>query len=242
MNKSRDESVVLAKELTQSLSSEKKKIMIAPPFTSLPAVAEVIKGSNIRLGAQNMGSVESGAHTGEVSVLMLKELGVSIVMLGHSERRHIYGENDNLVNTKLKLALKHGMEVILCVGETLEEREKEITKSVVEEQVSKGFEWIPKDKMKHITIAYEPVWAIGTGKNATPEDAEDIHQYIRSLLNSLFDSKTADNVVIQYGGSVKPDNIKELMKMDNVDGVLVGGASLKAETFIPIVQFDKINI
>jgi triosephosphate isomerase len=213
--------------------------MIAPPFTALDAVSGVLKGSPILLGAQNMAPEEEGAHTGEVSVLMLKELGVETVILGHSERRHVYGEDDELVNKKVELALSHQMGVILCIGETLQQREAGNAEEVVVRQLSAGLDGVSESNLQHVTIAYEPVWAIGTGHTATPDDAEAIHKIIRNKLRDFYGQDAADTMVIQYGGSVKPKNIADLMAKDNIDGALVGGASLKSETFVPIAQFDK---
>jgi triosephosphate isomerase (TIM) len=237
MHKTVDEAVSLAKELSGVLKNSSNKFMIAPPFTALKSVCDTVKGTNILIGAQNMGPVESGAHTGEVSVIMLKDIGVDTVILGHSERRHVYGEDNEFINKKVKLALSHGLEVILCVGETLEEREKGITEKVVEEQVSKGLSGV--NDLSNITVAYEPVWAIGTGKTATPEDADAVHVSIRQVISKLYDKSAADNLVIQYGGSVKPGNVKDLMAMENIDGALVGGASLTSENFVPIALFNE---
>jgi triosephosphate isomerase len=240
MYKTQAEAAALAKALVAAVGKEKNtRIMIAPPFTAIHAVKDALAGSAILLGAQNSGVELEGAHTGEVSPRMLKDAGVSIVILGHSERRHTYGESDSLINKKVKLALSEGLEVILCVGETLEERQNGITEKVVETQVKAGLASVEKSSLAKITIAYEPVWAIGTGKNATPEDADSVHKYIRGVLGTLYGQTAAADMTIQYGGSVKPDNVKQLMKMENIDGALVGGASLKAETFLPIVQFDR---
>jgi triosephosphate isomerase (TIM) len=238
MNKTIAESVAFAKELVTAFSGQKIKIMIAPPFTALSEVGKAIKGSNILLGAQNMAQAESGAFTGEISPLMLKDVGVSVVILGHSERRHVYLETDELINKKVKLALAQGMDVILCVGETLAEREKGITEKIVETQVREGLKGVAKTEMKKVTIAYEPVWAIGTGKNATPEDANAVHAYIRKVITGLYDAAAAAGLIIQYGGSVKPDNVKSLMNMENIDGALVGGASLTAANFVPLVKYN----
>ena len=238
MHKNMVEAASLAGELVSGFSGEKKKIMIAPPFTALAAVAEVLKGSNILLGAQNMGPEEKGAHTGEISLHMLTELGVSVVILGHSERRHVYGEGNELINRKVLLALKHNLEIILCVGETLDEREKDIAAQVVENQIVEGLKGVNEKAMKQVTIAYEPVWAIGTGRTATTGDADTIHALIRGILTKLYGKKAGEETLIQYGGSVKPDNAAELMKMKNIDGLLVGGASLTADTFIKIVKYE----
>jgi triosephosphate isomerase (TIM) len=237
MHKTVSESVALAKELKAKLAGSKEKIMIAPAFTALSAVSEVVKGSNILLGAQNMGPEEQGAHTGEVSVLMLTDIGVKVVILGHSERRHTYLESDELVNKKVLLALKHGLEVVLCVGETLEEREGGKLEAVVGTQVKKGLAGVAASELSKITIAYEPVWAIGTGKTATPEDADSVHAYIRKVFAGLYGEAAAKSLCIQYGGSVKAENAAQLMAKANIDGALVGGASLKVESFAPIVNF-----
>ena len=237
MHKTVAESVALARELKDKLAGCQEKLLIAPAFTALSAVSEVVKGSNLILGAQNMGPEEQGAHTGEVSVLMLKDLGVGAVILGHSERRHAYLETDELVNRKVLLALKHGIEPILCVGETLEEREAGKLEAVVGTQVRKGLEGVSAAGLGKVTIAYEPVWAIGTGKTATPEDADAVHAYIRKVVAGLYGEALAKALCIQYGGSVKPENAAQLMAKANIDGALVGGASLKAEAFVPIARF-----
>jgi triosephosphate isomerase len=239
MHKTQEEAVSLARELVSSLKDNPNRIMIAPPFTALSVVNQVVKGTNILLGAQNMGPEEKGAHTGEVSVLMLKDAGVGIVILGHSERRHQYGEKDELINKKVNLALSNGLEVILCVGETLEEREAGFCEKVVEEQLRGGLAAVGKEQMQKVTIAYEPVWAIGTGKTATPLDANSVQGFIRRIIAEMYDQATADSIIIQYGGSVKPENVEGLMKEENIDGALVGGASLTVEKFIPIANYNK---
>lgn len=231
------EAVALAGELVATVGGSKERVMIAPPFTALAAVAQAIKGSSLILGAQNMGPETKGAHTGEISPLMLKDLGVKVVILGHSERRHSYFETDELINRKVLLALEQGLEPILCVGETLAEREAGRLEAVVGGQVREGLKGVSLEALAKVTIAYEPVWAIGTGKTATPEDADSVHGYIRTVLASLYGEAAAKAMVIQYGGSVKADNAAELMAKPNIDGALVGGASLKAETFVPIVAF-----
>lgn len=238
MHKTTGEAITLAKELVDACKGQNKKIGIAPPFTALSEVAKAIKGSNLVLLAQNMAQEEQGAHTGEISPVMLKDLGVTGVILGHSERRHVYGETDALINKKVKLALASKLDVVLCVGEKLDERESGKAEKVVEEQVKNGLAGISATDMARIVIAYEPVWAIGTGKNATPEDADSMHKCIRALITTLYNNATADSIVIQYGGSVNPGNVKALMGKENIDGALVGGASLKIDTFLPIVQYD----
>ncbi len=237
MHKTVGESVALAQALASALGDCKEKVMIAPAFTSLAAVAQVLRGSKLILGAQNMAAEEQGAHTGEVSVLMLKDLGVRAVILGHSERRHTYGETDELVNRKVRLALAHGLDPILCVGETLEEREAGHLEKVVGTQIREGLAGVSPAEFARVTIAYEPVWAIGTGKTATPEDADSVHAFCRKVLTELYGETAAKSAYIQYGGSVKPENAAALMAKPNIDGALVGGASLKAETFVPIAKF-----
>ena len=234
MHKTKREEVELAKGIVDAVKGGKHKYMIAPSFTALDAVSQVVKGTNVLLGAQNMSTDEQGAHTGEVSVLQLKDLGVQVVILGHSERRHIYGETDTMINKKVKLALQHGLEVILCVGELLEEREAGEAEAVCQAQTEKGLAGVTETELAHVTIAYEPVWAIGTGKTATPEDADSIHAHIRSVIAGLYGKQAADSIVIQYGGSMKAENAKALLAKENIDGGLIGGASLKAESFAPI--------
>ena len=236
MNKTKTEAVELAKGLVAALKDGKNKYMIAPSFTNLDAVAQVLKGSNILLGAQNMSTEESGAHTGEVSVLMLKDLGVQTVILGHSERRHIYKEDDAMINKKVKLALKHGLEVVLCIGELLEERQAGKAEKVCEEQTRKGLEGVSAAELAKVTIAYEPVWAIGTGQTATADDAQAIHVYVRNILAEMYSREAADKVIIQYGGSMKAENAAALLAKPDVDGGLIGGASLKVDTFEPICK------
>ena len=234
-----DQAKALVSALTPALKSSKNRFLVAPPYTALAAVKELTKGSGLLVGAQDCASLESGARTGEISVLMLKELGVDAVILGHSERRQFHGETDKLVNEKIKLVLKHGLEVIYCNGETLAEREAGKAAEVVIRQTKEAFAGISEEDLKKITIAYEPVWAIGTGKTATPQDANEIHQVIRQTVKELYSKAAADAMIIQYGGSVKPENVKDLMAMPDIDGALVGGASLKAETFLPICLFDQ---
>ena len=238
MHKTRAEAAELAKALVAGLKDGKHKYLVAPSFTALETVGAIVKGTNILLGAQDIAAEEQGAHTGEVSVLQVKDLGVQVVILGHSERRHTYKEDDALINKKVKLALKHGLDVILCVGETLEEREAGQAEVVCESQTLWGLSGVSAADLAKVTIAYEPVWAIGTGKTATPEDADAIHAYIRKVIGRLYGADAAAKIIIQYGGSVKPDNAAQLMGKENIDGALVGGAALKAETFVPIAKFD----
>ncbi|MGD0590687.1 MAG: triose-phosphate isomerase [Bacteroidota bacterium] len=212
------------------------KAIVCPPCISLALAKELLKGSPIELGAQNMYFEDEGAFTGEVSAKMLKSVGCKYVILGHSERRQYFKESDEFINTKAKKALASGLIPIICVGETLQEREKNITNLVVTTQVTGCLKGIPASDIENSIIAYEPVWAIGTGKVATPQQAQDVHKLIRGLLARLYSSATAEKVVIQYGGSVKPDNAKELLHQPDIDGALVGGACLKADSFAAIVQ------
>jgi triosephosphate isomerase len=240
MYKTAAEAAAVAGALASALASETgTKVMLAPPFTALHAVRDALKGSRILLGAQNACAELEGAHTGEISFRMLRDVGVTVVILGHSERRHVYGESNELVNRKVRLALAEGFEAILCVGETLDERQSGVTEKVVEAQTRAGLESVSTTDLAKVTIAYEPVWAIGTGKNATPQDADSVHKFIRGVVGSVYSAAAAQAMTIQYGGSVKPENIRALMAMENVDGALVGGASLKAETFLPIVKYDR---
>ena len=236
MHKTRAEAAELAKALVEGLRDGKHRYLAAPSFTSLETVGAIVRGSNIRLGAQNMAAEEQGAHTGEVSALQLKDLGVETVILGHSERRHTYHEEDALINKKTLLALRHGFEVILCVGELLEEREAGKAEAVCEAQIVKGLEGVAD--LSRIVIAYEPVWAIGTGRTATPEDADAIHAHIRRVVGKLYGEAEAQRLCIQYGGSVKPENAAALMARENIDGALVGGAALQADSFVPIAKFS----
>ena len=236
MNLRKDEAIELAKKMKEGLKDNKNKCMIAPSFPLLQAVGEVLSGSSILLGAQNMCFEEMGAFTGDVSPLQLLDFGVKVVILGHSERRHIFKEDDEMINKKVLLALKHGLEVILCVGETLEEREAGNAQAVCKTQVMEGLKGVSKEDMQKVTIAYEPVWAIGTGKSASPKDADDMHAFIRSCIKSIYDEKTANEIVIQYGGSMKENNAEELLKMPNINGGLIGGAALKADSFCKIAS------
>ena len=238
MHMTRAEAAQLAKDLVAKLKDGKHKYLVAPSFTGIETVSAIVKGTNIRLGAQNCACEEQGAHTGEVSVLQLKDLGVNTIILGHSERRHSYKEDNELINKKVKLALKHGFEVILCIGELLQEREAGKVEEVCETQTVKGLEGVSAGDLANIVIAYEPVWAIGTGKTATPQDAEAVHAFVRKVIARLYGEDAASKIIIQYGGSVKPDNAAQLMSMENIDGALVGGASLKTDTFVPIAKFS----
>jgi len=237
MNKTLDESKELAEAVKKGISGiSDVESALCPPFTSLTEVAKVLEGSNIGLGAQNCYWLESGAYTGEVAPSMIKSTGAAYVIIGHSERRGLFNETNESVNKKVKAALDAGLLPIMCVGEKLEEREKNRTFDVVKSHVEGGLKGINENDAKKIVIAYEPVWAIGTGKNATPEQAEEVHAYIRGLLKDLYSDDVADTVRIQYGGSVKPSNVEGLMGHKDIDGALVGGASLEADSFIELVK------
>ena len=225
-----------ASELAAATKDAKVKVMIAPTFVCLPAVVEAVKGSKVIVAAQNVNDHEKGAYTGEISCAMLKDIGVNTVILGHSERRQYYGETNEFINKKVLFALESGMDIDLCVGETLEEREGGRLEKVLADQINIGLEGVTEEQMAHVTIAYEPVWAIGTGTTATPEDANAAHAYIRSLIEKKFSKAVAEKQIIQYGGSVKPSNVKELMACEHIDGALVGGASLTLEQFLPIIN------
>jgi len=212
------------------------EVIVCPPFTSLETAGKLLKGTEVKLGAQNMYFEESGAFTGEISADMLKSAGCEYVILGHSERRAIFNESDELINKKIKKAIASGLKVILCVGESLEQRETNVTEKVIETQIKGGFAGVPAEDIAKVIVAYEPVWAIGTGKTATPAQAEEVHAFIRSLVEKLYSKAVADNLIIQYGGSVKPDNAKELLGQADIDGALVGGACLKADSFAGIIN------
>jgi len=238
MNKTISEAVALVTSLKGLVKDiNDVEIIVAPAFTALNAVADAIKGSNIKLSAQDMYWKESGAFTGEISPLMLKDVGCQYVIIGHSERRLYFGETNETVNNKVKSAHQYSIRPIMCVGEKLEEREAGITENVVKDHVVNGLAGLTEEQMIETIIAYEPVWAIGTGKTATPEQAQEVHSFIRSLIANMYSSAVADKVIIQYGGSAKPDNIAELMAQPDIDGGLIGGASLDAESFAKIVKF-----
>jgi len=211
-------------------------VVVAPPFTALEAARETIGSANIGLSAQNIFWEEKGAFTGEISAPMLLDTGCEWVIIGHSERRQYFGETDETVNKKIKTAISAGLKPIVCVGETLEERESDKTDSVIETQLAGGLSGIPEESLGDMVIAYEPVWAIGTGKTASPAQAEEVHSFIRKWISDHYSAATADKMRILYGGSVKPDNAAELMSQPDIDGALVGGASLKAGDFSAIIR------
>jgi triosephosphate isomerase len=214
-------------------------VMIAPQFTALAPVSDVVRGSRVSLGAQNLFWETEGAYTGEISSVMLVSVGCKYVIIGHSERRQYFDETDETVNKKIKAAIKNDLVPVLCVGESEKERESKETFSVLDKQVKKGIEGFSSDDLEMLVIAYEPVWAIGTGKTATTDQAQEAHQFLRSVLEKSFGNMLAKSIRILYGGSVKSNNIAELMAMPDIDGALVGGASLDPETFSKIVHFNK---
>lgn len=233
-----------ALELVNGLKDELKaetavEIVVCPPFSAISKVAEALKGSNIGYGAQDIYWEEEGAYTGEIAPKMLTDLGCKFCIIGHSERRTYFNETNETVNRKVKAALKHGLTPIMCLGERLEERDSGKTFDVVKDHLDGGLAGLSKEDVAKIIIAYEPVWAIGTGRNATPEQAQEVHKYIRELLKRAYGEDVSSGVRIQYGGSVKPDNIKGIMAGPDIDGALVGGASLKVKDFAEIVRQGK---
>ncbi|MEP0821505.1 MAG: triose-phosphate isomerase [Ignavibacterium sp.] len=238
MNKDADGSV----ELINGLITRSGEIpngvtvVLCPPFTSLAIAQRLLDGVPMALGGQNMHYEDEGAFTGEISAGMLKSVGCTFVIIGHSERRQIFGETNDLVNKKVKKALSAGLRPIICVGETLEERERGVTEQVINVQLKGALQDVPENEVSRAIIAYEPVWAIGTGKNATPDQAADVHKYIRKILGQFYSWNIAEKTIIQYGGSVKPDNARGLLAKADIDGALVGGACLKPESFMEIVK------
>ncbi len=216
-----------------------KDIMIAPTTLSLASVAQTVKASNIKVGSQNLYYEKEGAFTGEVSAEMIKSAGAQYAIIGHSERRQFFGDTDALVNQKIRSAVSCGLKPILCIGETESQRDAEKTFLILDKQVSDGLKGFGLDELTDLVLAYEPVWAIGTGKTANTQQVDEVHQYLRSLLGNLFSTRFADSVRILYGGSVKPANIKDLMCIKDVDGALVGGASLDADTFFNIINYNS---
>jgi len=237
LNNTEKQAVELVTELRNALIDVNAvDIVVCPVFTVLPVVHDILLESNISLGAQNVFWEDSGAFTGEISAPLLKEIGVQYVIIGHSERRQFFGETDETVNKRIKAALVHDLTPIVCIGEVLQEREDDKTFEVIERQCSGGFTGLTSQDLEKLIIAYEPVWAIGTGKTATPDQAQEVHKFIRTVLTKLYDDNVAQTVRIQYGGSVKPENSAELMSQPDIDGALVGGASLKAELFSEIIK------
>ena len=235
MNKTAAEAEALINELKPLVAKARPEVVICVPYTDLWVAKKAIAGSKIKLGAENVAWADSGAFTGEISAAMLKEIGVEYVIIGHSERRQYFGETDVTVNGRLKAGIANGLNVILCVGETLTEREKNRTKRVLKKQILEGLKDVAD--FTNVVVAYEPVWAIGTGKTATAEDANKTIGYIRSLVKKTWGAEVAKSLRIQYGGSMKPSNAAELMSKPNIDGGLIGGAALKAEDFTGIVKY-----
>lgn len=239
MHKTVGEAVDFVTRLQEELGDwERTEVVVAPPFVALAPVAERLDGNTIALAAQDCFWEEEGAYTGEVSAPMLRGVGCRYVIIGHSERRAYFSETDETVNKKVKAVLSHDLYPIICVGESLEERERGDTFTIVERQVKEGLKGLDEAAVQKIVVAYEPLWAIGTGKTATPEQAQEMHAFIRGLFTALFNPEGAQVIRIQYGGSVKPDNVDELMAQPDIDGALVGGASLAVDSFARIVRFE----
>lgn len=236
MNKTVSETKQFFNELLPIIKEMNANVIIATPFTSLVTASEITKNTIVKIAAQNMGNRLNGAYTGEISPLMLKDINIDYVIIGHSERREYYGDTDFHINEKVKLALQTGVSPILCIGEKLEEREENKTKDVVKTQILEGLKDVSKEDIKNVIIAYEPVWAIGTGKTATPEMAQDVHRYIRDLIEEKYGKEIADEISILYGGSMKPENVVELLNESDIDGGLIGGASLEAKSFAKLIE------
>ncbi|MBO5413770.1 MAG: triose-phosphate isomerase [Clostridia bacterium] len=239
MNKLPNEAISFIEELTPLVKDTKNEVVLCVPYTDLFYALLTAQGTNIKIGAQNMHFEEKGAYTGEVSGEMLKSIGVEYVIIGHSERRQYFNETDETVNKKLKKALTVGLKPIVCVGENLEQRENGTAKDVVTAQTKLALEGLSAEKTKNVIIAYEPIWAIGTGKTATKEDANETIKWIREEIVNLYGNDVANSVIIQYGGSVKSTNAKDLFEMSDIDGGLIGGASLDAQEFSKIVNYNK---
>ncbi|MDO9559813.1 MAG: triose-phosphate isomerase [Syntrophales bacterium] len=238
MNKTVSESLDFVSRLMQLvIGMNDRQVVIAPPFTALYAVGAALKGSSIGLAAQNLSENKDGAYTGEVSARMLADAGCTHVIIGHSERRTIFGESNDVIRAKISMALQSGMQPIVCIGETIEERESGRTFDVIAKQIKEGLNQIETSDIKHIIIAYEPVWAIGAGKTATPEQAGEVHGFIRKLMEERYGEEPARRLPVLYGGSVNPDNIGKLMAQPDINGALVGGAGLNVDTFGKIISF-----
>ncbi|RKY35760.1 MAG: triose-phosphate isomerase [Candidatus Omnitrophota bacterium] len=237
MNKTISEGLELVRQMSMELKDVKDiDIIVCPVFTALYSVSLEIEGSNIELGAQNLFWKETGAFTGEISPVMLKDVNCKYVIIGHSERRSIFKETNEFVNKKLKAALKTGLIPIVCVGERLEDRQMNKTFDVISDHINGALQGLSADELKDIIIAYEPVWAIGTGRNASPEQAQEVHAFIRKMITDNFGASVAEHLRILYGGSVKPENVEAIMAQPDIDGALVGGASLKADSFVQLVR------
>jgi len=242
MHKTNPEAIQLATQIKDGprlKNSLQTSVLVCPPFTALSSVCEALQGSQVKVGGQNLFWEEEGAFTGEVSAKMIKSTGADYVIVGHSERRRYFDEDERVIHKKIKLALAGGLKVVHCIGETLEEREQNLTKDIVGNQVEWDLKGLDDSDLKHITIAYEPVWAIGTGKTATPDQAEEIHAFIREIIEVLFSAETAQQMTLLYGGSVKPENAASLLSQPNIDGALVGGACLNADSFLAIIEASE---
>ncbi|RMG64042.1 MAG: triose-phosphate isomerase [Calditrichaeota bacterium] len=242
MHKTNPEAVRLVAQIRAGLEKNpvrKTRVVVCPPFTALSVVHQALKGSKIGLGAQNLFWEEEGAYTGEVSARMIKSTGARYVIVGHSERRRYFKEDEHIINKKIRLALKNGLKVIHCVGETLEEREQNLTKDIVGNQLEWDLNGLAPEDLKNVVVAYEPVWAIGTGRTATPEQAQEVHAFIRDILDALIGDQVGARMTILYGGSVKPNNAAGLLAQPDIDGALVGGACLKASSFLKIIQASE---
>jgi len=237
MNKTISEGVDFVKQIKHLGDNTDVEVVVCAPFVSLESIKKELKDSNVKLGSQNIHWEENGAYTGEISPLMLKEIGIDYAIIGHSERRQYFGETDETVNKKVKTSLAHDIKPIVCVGETLEERENNTAKEKVKVQITKALDGISEKEMSDIVLAYEPIWAIGTGKTASSEDANEMIAFIRDIIKEKYDEEISETVRIQYGGSVKPQNVTEIMNQPDIDGALVGGASLKKDDFTELVRF-----
>jgi triosephosphate isomerase len=237
MFKTVDETVSFIEAIKEDVKDTDVEVVLCVPYTALDAAVKAAKGTKVLIGAQNMYPEDSGAFTGEISPVMLKSIGVTYVIVGHSERRQIFKESDALINKKVLKALASDLKPILCVGETLEEREAGTTKEIVKVQTVAGLQGVGRAELAKVVVAYEPVWAIGTGKTASSADANEVISYIRELIAELYDDEISEEVRIQYGGSVKPDNVEDIMAQSDIDGALVGGASLKPESYLELVNF-----
>lgn len=237
MNLLISESTTLVKKILENIElKEEVEIGLAPPFTALSTIKNQLSGRNVLLGGQNIYSENHGAFTGEISAEMLKDVGCEFVILGHSERRVYFKEDDEFINKKVMIALETGLNIILCIGETLEQHEAGKTESIVGSQLKNGLNGVSASEMTNVIIAYEPIWAIGTGKNAEPDQAQSVHKYIRGVIGESWGNDIADRIRIQYGGSVNPENCREILNQKDIDGTLIGGASLDADSFCAIIN------
>jgi triosephosphate isomerase len=241
MYKTIEESIEFVQKLELAIKESARQVYLAVPFTAIKPVAEAAAGTKIIVGAQNMNDAREGAFTGEIAARMLVDAGAKFVILGHSERRKLFGETSEFINKKVKRAFIEGLQSIVCIGETWEERESGKTEKILEEQFGQTLSEISEDESERLILAYEPVWAIGTGRTATPLQAEQMHQFCRDLLSKKWGTATAEKIVILYGGSVRPENVAELIEQPNIDGVLVGGASLSVESFSEMVNYQTIT-